>query len=143
MIRDARPSGSRCVHGEARPGWCRGVSVHAGGSECGVLLERLGSKSFAAALDAVAELKRVLPHIDCRSDAYTVAATIEVRNLAGDLRGRGVHKTKKACHLNRFKDKINKDFLEVSTSDVKDFILFLRAKNLEDFSKLRDLKDNF
>ena len=82
------------MRGEARPGWCRGVSVHAGERECGALPERCGSKSFAAALDA--ELKRVLPHIDCRSDAYTVAATIEVRNLAGDLRGRGVHKTKKA-----------------------------------------------
>ena len=38
------------------------------------------------ALDA--ELQRVLPHIDCRSDGYTVAATIELRNLAGDVRGR-------------------------------------------------------
>ena len=88
------------MHAEARPGWCRSVSVHAGGSECGALLERLGSKSFAAALDA--ELKRVLPHIDCGSDTYTVAAAIELRNLAGDLRGRGVHKTQKAGSIKIF-----------------------------------------
>ncbi len=32
--------------------------------------------------------------------------------------------------LRRFSDKINKDFLEVSTIDIKDFIIFLRAKKL-------------
>ena len=30
--------------------------------------------------------------------------------------------------LSRFSDKINKDFLRVSTSDIKDFILFVNAK---------------
>jgi|TARA_B100000131_G_scaffold153799_1_gene149198 integrase/recombinase XerC len=32
--------------------------------------------------------------------------------------------------LNRFNKKIKKDFSEVSTDDVKDFVLFLRTKNL-------------
>ena len=59
--------------------------MHAGERECGALPERCGSKSFAAALDA--ELKRVLPHIDCGSDTYTVAAGIELRSLADDVRG--------------------------------------------------------
>ena len=42
-----------------------------------------------------AELKRVLPHIDSCSDGYMVAARIEVRSLAGDLRGRRRWQTKK------------------------------------------------
>ena len=41
--------------------------------------------------------------------------------------------------LNRFNEKINKDFLGVSTGDVKDFILFLRAKNLSTTSIHRAL----
>ena len=74
--------------------------MHAGGSECGALLERLGSKSFFPARDA--ELKRVLPHIDCRSDGYTVAATIELRSLAGDARAQKCSKTKKTGSIKIF-----------------------------------------
>jgi len=41
--------------------------------------------------------------------------------------------------LSRFNDKISKDFSGVSTNDVKDFILFLRAKNLSTTSIHRAL----
>ena len=41
--------------------------------------------------------------------------------------------------LNRFNEKINKDFLGVSSGDVKDFILFLRAINLSTTSIHRAL----
>lgn len=47
--------------------------------------------------------------------------------------------------INRIKEKLNKN-LPTLPSTIKDEIecnIFLRSKNLENFSKLRDLKDNF